>query len=87
MKNTWEDATNPYKGINVQLVSPTGQKLEVQFHTQESFEMKNGPMHNLYEEWRELSEDSEEARDLQNKMFALSRQLEVPRNISEVRKQ
>ena len=86
VRNTWEDDTNPYNGINVKLLSPGGQKLEVQFHTPESFAVKNGPMHQLYEAWRQLPEDSQEAMELQNRMFALSRQLQVPRNISEVRK-
>ena len=86
VRNTWEDDTNPYNGINVKLLSPGGQKLEVQFHTLESFAVKNGPMHQLYEAWRQLPEDSQEAMELQNRMFALSRQLQVPRNISEVRK-
>ena len=86
IKNTWEDPNNPYNGINVKLLSPSGQKLELQFHTQESFELKNGPMHELYEQWRCLPEDSKEAIELQNKMFALSRQLQVPSKIGEVRR-
>ena len=85
VKNTWSDTSNPYNGINVKLISPSHQKLEVQFHTPESYEIKNGPMHKLYEEWRKLPEDSDEAIVLQNQMFALSRQIAVPRNISEVK--
>ena len=85
VKNTWSDTSNPYNGINVKLISPSHQKLEVQFHTPESYEVKNGPMHKLYEEWRKLPEDSDEAIVLQNQMFALSRQIAVPRNISEVK--
>ena len=86
VKNTWTDPNNPYNGINVKLISPTNQKLEVQFHTPESYELKNGPMHQLYEQWRALPEDSDEALELQNRMFALARNLKTPQNISEVRK-
>ena len=86
VKNTWTDPNNPYNGINVKLISPTNQKLEVQFHTPESYELKNGPMHQLYEQWRALPEDSDEALELQNRMFALVRNLKMPQNISEVRK-
>ena len=85
VRNAWQDDTNPYNGINVRLISPDRQKLEVQFHTPESYEVKNGPMHRLYEEWRRLPEDSDEAITLQNQMFALSRRITAPRNISEVK--
>jgi hypothetical protein len=30
------------KGVNVKLSSPEGQKFELQFHTRESFDLKNG---------------------------------------------
>ena len=86
VKNTWEDDTNPYNGINAALISPQGQRLEVQFHTQESFQVKNGPLHDLYAQWRVLPEDCDEAIALQNRMFALSRGQDVPARISEVRK-
>ena len=86
VKNTWEDPNLPYKGINVQMLSPDGQPLEVQFHTQESFALKSGEMHDLYKQYGKLPKDSMEAIELQNRMFALSRSLQMPARISEVRK-
>lgn len=86
VKNTWEDPNLPYKGINVRMLSPDGQPLEVQFHTQESFALKSGEMHDLYKQYGKLPKDSMEAIELQNRMFALSRSLQMPTRISEVRK-
>ena len=86
VKNTWEDPNLPYKGINVRMLSPDGQPLEVQFHTQESFALKSGEMHDLYKQYGKLPKDSMEAIELQNRMFALSRSLQMPARISEVRK-
>ena len=86
VKNTWEDPNLPYKGINVRMLSPDGQPLEVQFHTQESFALKSGEMHDLYKQYGKLPKDSMEAIEIQNRMFALSRSLQMPARISEVRK-
>lgn len=86
VKNTWTDPNLPYKGINVRMLSPNGQPLEVQFHTQESFALKSGEMHDLYKQYGKLPKDSMEAIELQNRMFALSRSLQMPARISEVRK-
>ena len=55
VKNTWGDTSNPYNGINATIVSPEGQAFEVQFHTLDSFNLKNGQLHSLYEQCRVLS--------------------------------
>ena len=68
------------------MLSPDGQQLEVQFHTQESFALKSGEMHDLYKQYGKLPKDSMEAIEIQNRMFALSRSLQMPARISEVRK-
>ncbi|AXK40120.1 hypothetical protein [Crenobacter cavernae] len=54
LKNTWPDALKSYKGINAQLRSPTGQLMEVQFHTAESLWAKGPGTHHLFEEMRKL---------------------------------
>ena len=85
IKNTWLDDSNPYKGINVQLESPQEQKFELQFHTQESFDLKNSKeMHGLYEQARILSPGTDEYFEIEDKMFDLSEQLEEPDNITEI---
>ena len=51
IKNSWEDPLNPYKGINTIVTAPNGQKFEIQYHTKESFQVKE-KMHALYEKQR-----------------------------------
>ncbi len=84
--NTWDNKNATYRGINTTLVSPDGQRFEVQFHTKESFDLKNGELHSLYEERRTLSHDDPRAIELDDKMAELSAKLERPENIDEVKK-
>lgn len=85
VKNTWDDENTAYRGINANLTSPDGQKFEVQFHTQESFDLKNGELHSLYEQRRTMADDDPRAADLDDRMSELSSQLERPDNIDEVK--
>lgn len=86
VKNYWIDDTNPYNGVNTIVQSANGQKFEIQYHTHESFELKNGKMHELYEKQRLISDDeSKEYIDLQNQMFDLSDNLNIPYKIEWVR--
>ena len=85
VKNTWTDEKSSYKGINTQLQSEDGQMFELQFHTQESFDLKNGEMHTLYEKARVLDPKSEEYLKLEDQMFELSEQLEVPDDIEKIK--
>lgn len=86
LKNTWTVKSNPYKGINCNYKSPKGQNFEIQFHTPESFELKNGKLHELYEKWRVISDkSSDEAINLSKQMERLSSKLKPPINIESVR--
>lgn len=69
VKNTWNDKKNPYKGINCKVVSPDGTKFEIQFHTPQSFDMKERKQHKFYEEWREKSTSEERKAELTQIMF------------------
>lgn len=86
LKNTWNNSFDPYNGINTTVVAPNGQKFEVQYHTKESFDLKNGEMHKLYEQAR-LIEDKKSAEylELQDKMYELSDALTVPSGIERVK--
>jgi hypothetical protein len=66
-KNTWGD-TGPYRGINQQWKTPSGQQFEVQFHTPESFNTKEVLNHKMYEEAR-LSTTSPERRAVLEQMM------------------
>ena len=86
VKNSWLDEDATYRGINATLTSPDGQSFEVQYHTQESFDLKNGELHTLYNERRVLPDDNERAIELDAKMREMSSKLTVPSNIESVNK-
>ncbi|UZV57178.1 hypothetical protein [Pasteurella multocida] len=83
VKNTWRKGA-VYKGINT-IVEKDGVKFEMQYHTKQSFELKNGKLHELYEKARILNISSEELKRLNEKMKDLSNQLETPVNIGKIR--
>lgn len=86
LKNTWLIRSNPYKGINSNYRSPDGQRFEVQFHTPESFALKNGELHALYEKWRVMPNKADpEAVKLSKQMSEMSSKLQVPDRIEEVK--
>ena len=86
VKNTWLNPLSPYKGINTTIRASNGQKFELQYHTPQSFALKDGDLHRLYEEWRLLpNKASEEAVELSKRMQFLSSQLQVPTGIEKVR--
>lgn len=85
IKNTWHPDSS-YNGINTFVKSPGGHTFEMQYHTQESFDLKNGELHKLYEKQRKiLDEDSEEYLEIEDKMIDLSNRLTVPKNIERVK--
>lgn len=84
LKNTWVDHNNPYKGINSVVVAPNGQKFEVQYHTKESFEIKER-MHGLYEKARRIDDkNSEQYLALQDEMIEMSKALTIPDGIERI---
>jgi len=85
VKNTWLDKRSAYKGVNCVFETPEGQRFEVQFHTPESFDLKNGEMHKLYEESRKDTTSPKRRAELNIKMFELSSQLEIPAYIDQVK--
>lgn len=85
LKNTWIDDKNPYNGINAQIKSTEGQMFELQFHTPESFALKNSEeMHGLYEQSRLLMDNDRLLERISMKMFELSDELERPQNIDSI---
>lgn len=84
VKNTWLDKRNPYNGVNVTFKTPDGQYFEIQFHTQESYMIKD-KMHKEYEIWRMMDKSTEEAKKLRQDMFEQSHGMRIPDNINKVR--
>lgn len=85
VKNFWMNNHNPYNGVNCIFEHPDGQKFEVQFHTPESFKLKNGELHKLYEEARLDSTTPKRKEELIKKMFELSSNLNEPIGISKIK--
>jgi hypothetical protein len=86
VRNAWVDPRNPYQGTNVRLVAPNGQKFELQFHTQESFNLKNGALHDLYEKQRLIKDEMTEAYlALTDEMFAYSSALTEPVKVNRIK--
>ena len=84
-KNTWFDGS-PYKCINTVIRYQQGNPIEVQFHTRASFDLKDGPLHVLYEEQRLMKKGSKRWNVIQDEMIRMYTLIENPINIEEVRK-
>ena len=82
VKNTWP-LPSPYKGVNTTL-EKDGTLFEMQYHTKESFDLKNGELHKLYEEFRKDGLSDEERASISKKMFNLSNKLNPPRGIENI---
>ena len=83
VKNTWL-IDGPYKGVNT-VIEKDNIIFEMQYHTQESFDLKNGPLHELYEKYRDTSTSDRERMKLFKEMLDLSNELEIPKNIERVK--
>lgn len=68
MTNTFRDGA-PYKGINSTYLSPDGELFELQFHTPESFDVKQNVNHILYEQQRILNRSNPLYDQLQLQMI------------------
>ena len=77
IKNTIGDADAPYRGINVKIETPQGQRFELQFHTQQSLEIKEAN-HKLHEQRRVLSKDDPAYERLSRKMTENARLIQTP---------
>jgi len=80
--NTWEDGA-VYKGINT-AVEKGDLKIEIQYHTLESFELKNGVLHSLYEEYRDVRTEEPRKEELKEKMIDLSSKIKNPEGVEKI---
>lgn len=84
VRNTWEDKINPYKGINTVVQNEKGFKFELQFHTKESFDLKQDILHPLYEKERLPDTTPEEKLKLVKEMWFHSSKLKSPKDITSI---
>lgn len=86
IKNTWNKIESVYKGVNTNIRTPEGYEFELQFHTKESFNLKNGKLHELYEKQRILDKTTDfvEWQAIEDEMFSLSSKLQTPEQIERI---
>lgn len=84
VKNSWGSTINPYRGINIIVESSTKQKLELQFHTPEGFDVKQNKQHKLYEEYRLEATSVKRKKELVDQMLELADSLKSPKNIDKI---
>ena len=83
VKNTFKIKESSYKGLNNQY-EKNGVIFELQFHTKESFDLKNGVMHKMYEEARLDTTPKERKEELNREMLAMSNKIKIPKNIDKI---
>lgn len=82
LANSWIGNPN-YRGVNVVLTRPDGTQFELQFHTADSFHVKDKINHSLYEKWRELP-PGKEKDDIAAEMQVNASSIPVPPGIEEL---
>lgn len=79
IKNSWNNDKNPYKGVNVKMVSPDGQKFELQFHTEKNFKVKE-QQHKIYEKYR-VEKNEKQKAEYERQMWEIGKGYEKPDGI------
>lgn len=80
VKNTWKN-DSAYKGVNTFIQNENGDVFEMQYHTQQSFDVKNGLLHKLYEKFRSPKTPIYEKEKLLLEMRKLSSKIKVPEGV------
>lgn len=84
IKNTFAAKDAVYRGINVVLKTPDGGKFELQFHTPESFRVKDKINHPYYEEARLTSTSKQRKAELNQIMVDNSNKIKIPTGIEKI---
>ena len=76
-ENSWAPGDS-YSGLHYILQTPSGSLYELQIHTPESFVLKNGTSHRVYEEFRSPSTTEERRRELATQMAEEWSRIPIP---------
>lgn len=82
LTNTFLDQSPSYKGINATFKTPNGQPFELQFHTADSFNVKQNINHSLYESARLLTTTKAQYNVLNQQMISNSAKIPQPQGIN-----
>ncbi|CAD90808.1 minor capsid protein [Aggregatibacter actinomycetemcomitans] len=80
VKNTWKN-DSAYTGVNTFIQNEDGDVFEMQYHTQQSFDLKNGLLHKIYKQFRNPKTPFHEKEKLLLEMRKLSSKIKVPKGI------
>lgn len=83
-KNTLSNSSAPYRGINAVIQNSHGLKFELQFHTEQSFQIKQ-LNHNLYEKIRQDGVSAKEKAELTNQMMDNSLKINAPKGVKNIK--
>ena len=78
-KNYWEQGDS-YSGLNVNMRDPDGLNVEVQFHTPQSFEVKN-ETHRMYEEARLPETSPARFAELESQQAEMWASVPIPKDV------
>lgn len=80
--NAWTNAGTQrdtgYRGINITIKSSNNQVFELQFHTEQSYILKN-ITHNLYEEARQIATSEKRRNEIIKQVIELAGEIEIPK--------
>lgn len=79
-ENTWAPGDS-YSALHYIFVTQNGTPVELQFHTGESFELKNKTLHKLYEEFRDSRTPLRRRQELFDRMTAFWDEIEIPKDV------
>lgn len=82
VKNTMGNESASYWGINTVVENPKGYKFELQFHTPQSFKVKQELNHSLYEEFRKEGTSLERKIELEGLMKEHNMSIKLPQDVS-----
>ena len=87
LKNYWVNDSFPYNGVNAKFKNSRNYRIEIQFHTQESFDVKMSEEdHKLYEQRRVLEPGCDEYNRILQLQLKLYSNMEYPKDIASLEK-
>lgn len=87
LKNYWVNDSFPYNGVNAKFKNLRNYRIEIQFHTQESFDVKMSEEdHKLYEQRRVLEPGCDEYNRILQLQLKLYSNMKYPENITSLDK-
>ena len=82
--NKYLEKDSDYKGLHINVISPEGQKFELQIHSDKSIKVKD-KIHKLYEDYRKVDTPPKRKKELQKIMKEISSEIPNPKGIESIK--